>query len=188
MRFAARERDWFESRLRHLLVSGIMHQEKCHAGRKTKILLARPDRVAAAVLRCRGARQRCHASQHSHLVRNLAKPSWTPPNWLFGPVWSCLYLGMAVAAWLVWRQGSGFLPMALFATQLLLNAAWSWLFFALHIPGVAFVEIVLLWAAIAATTIVFWRRSILAGLLFVPYWAWVSYASVLNFSIWRLNT
>ena len=117
----------------------------------------------------------------------LAKPSWTPPGWLFGPVWSVLYLSMAVAAWLVWRKGNAVVPLILFAVQLAFNAAWSWLFFGLHNPGAAFVDIVLLWAAIVATTIVFWRRSLVAGLLFVPYLAWVSFAAVLNFAIWRLN-
>ena len=117
----------------------------------------------------------------------LVKPSWTPPDWVFGPVWSVLYLSMAVAAWLVWRQGNAFTPMTLFATQLALNAPWSWLFFGLHSPGAAFIDIVLLWAAIAATTIAFWHRLLVAGLLFVPYLAWVSFAAVLNFGIWRLN-
>jgi tryptophan-rich sensory protein len=118
----------------------------------------------------------------------LAKPSWTPPGWLFGPVWSVLYLSMAVAAWLVWRQGNALVPMILFVVQLAFNAAWSWLFFGMHNPGAALIDIVLLWAAIAATTIAaFWRRSLVAGLLFVPYLAWVSFAAVLNFAIWRLN-
>jgi translocator protein len=117
----------------------------------------------------------------------LSKPLWTPPGWLFGPVWSVLYLGMAVAAWLVWRQGNAIVPLILFGVQLVFNAAWSWLFFGLHNPGAAFVDIVLLLAAITATTAVFWRRSLVAGLLFVPYLAWVSFAAVLNFAIWRLN-
>lgn len=118
---------------------------------------------------------------------NLAKPSWTPPGWIFGPVWSVLYLSMAVAAWLVWRQGNAIVPMTLFGIQLFFNAAWSWLFFGLHSPGAAFVDIVMLWMAIVATTVVFWRRSTLASILFVPYLAWVSFAGVLNFAIWRLN-
>jgi translocator protein len=118
---------------------------------------------------------------------SLAKPSWNPPNWIFGPVWSCLYLSMAVAAWLVWRKGNAALPLALFAVQLTLNAVWSWLFFGMHSPRLGFVDIVLLWLAIAATTIVFWRRSLLAGLLFLPYWAWISFAAALNCAIWRLN-
>ena len=117
----------------------------------------------------------------------LAKPSWTPPSWIFGPVWSVLYLSMAVAAWLVWRRGDAVVPMTLFGIQLFFNAAWSWLFFGLHSPGAAFIDIVLLWMAITATTVVFWRRSTLAGILFVPYLIWVSFAAVLNLAIWRLN-
>jgi tryptophan-rich sensory protein len=120
----------------------------------------------------------------------LAKPSWNPPNWIFGPVWSALYLSMAVAAWLVWRQGglAGVtMPLALFVVQLVLNVLWSCLFFGLQNPGLAFVEVLLLWVAIAATMVVFWFRSSVAGLLFLPYLAWVSFASVLNFAVWRLN-
>ena len=120
----------------------------------------------------------------------LVKPSWNPPNWIFGPVWSALYFCMAVAAWLVWRQG-GFsgtkVPLTLFAVQLVLNVLWSCIFFGLEMPGLAFVEVLLLWAAIAATMVTFWRRSMIAGILFVPYLAWVSFASFLNFTIWRLN-
>jgi len=120
----------------------------------------------------------------------LAKPGWNPPNWIFGPVWSALYFCMAVAAWLVWRQ-AGFRqaggPLALFAVQLVLNVLWSCVFFGLEKPGLAFMEVLLLWATIAATTVVFWQRSTLAGVLFMPYLAWVSFASVLNFTIWRLN-
>jgi tryptophan-rich sensory protein len=120
----------------------------------------------------------------------LAKPSWNPPNWIFGPVWSALYFCMAVAAWSVWRQ-DGFsgakVPMTLFGVQLVLNVLWSYIFFGLENPGLAFVEVLALWAAIAATMIGFWQRSSIAGILFVPYLAWVSFASVLNFTIWRLN-
>ncbi|MEI8373855.1 MAG: TspO/MBR family protein [Planctomycetota bacterium] len=120
----------------------------------------------------------------------LAKPTWNPPNWIFGPVWSALYFGMAVAAWLVWRQ-AGFtgakFPWILFGTQLVLNVLWSCIFFGLENPGLAFVEVVLLWTTIAATMILFWLRSSVAGILFLPYLAWVSFASVLNFTIWRLN-
>ena len=117
----------------------------------------------------------------------LAKPSWTPPSWVFGPVWSVLYLSMAVATWLVWRRGDAVVPMVPFGIQLVFNAAWSWLFFGLHSPDAAFIDIVLLWLAIVATTVVFWRRSTLAGILFMPYLIWVSFAAVLNFAIWRLN-
>lgn len=121
----------------------------------------------------------------------LVKPSWNPPNWIFGPVWSALYFCMAVAAWLVWRQEglvAAKLPLTLFAVQLVLNVLWSCIFFGFERPGFAFVEVVLLWAAIAATMVTFWSRSMTAGLLFVPYLAWVSFASLLNFAIWRLNT
>ena len=120
----------------------------------------------------------------------LAKPAWTPPGWIFGPVWSVLYLAMAVAAWLVWKQGGARAaqgPLALFTVQLAFNAAWSWLFFGLHSPGLALADIVLLWATIAATMVAFWRRSFAAGLLFVPYFAWVAFATLLNLAIWRLN-
>jgi translocator protein len=120
----------------------------------------------------------------------LTKPSWNPPNWIFGPVWTTLYIFMAVAAWLVWRQdgiADAKLPLALFAVQLLLNVLWSYIFFGLEKPGLAFGEVILLWVAIAATLVLFWQRSMIAGILFVPYLAWVSFASVLNFTIWRLN-
>ena len=121
----------------------------------------------------------------------LAKPVWTPPDWLFGPVWSMLYLMMAIAAWLVWRP-MGFagakLPLALFAIQLALNSLWSVLFFGFQRPGVAANEIVLLWAAILATLIAFWGCSRWAGLLLVPYLTWVSFAVALNWAIWRMNT
>ena len=119
---------------------------------------------------------------------NLSKPSWTPPNWLFGPVWTILYIAMAIAAWLVWRKaGLTAVPMQLFLLQLLLNVAWSAVFFRLRSPGPAFVEIVMLWLAILATMIEFWRAVPLAGLLLLPYLIWVSYATALNYSIWRLN-
>ncbi len=117
----------------------------------------------------------------------LARPSWTPPNWIFGPVWSVLYFSMAIAAWLVWQKGNALVPLTLFAVQLAMNCAWSWLFFAWHSPGIAFVDILLLWAAIAATMVAFWRRSLVAALVLGPYLAWVSFAAVLNFAIWRLN-
>lgn len=120
----------------------------------------------------------------------LTKPSWNPPNWIFGAVWSALYFCMAVAAWLVWRQGDfkdATLPLTLFAVQLVLNVLWSYIFFGLEKPGFSFGEVLVLWAAIAATMIAFWLRSMIAGVLFVPYLAWVSFASFLNFTIWRLN-
>jgi tryptophan-rich sensory protein len=119
----------------------------------------------------------------------LAKPTWNPPNWIFGPVWTALYISMAVAAWLVWRQGGLWQwPLALFSIQLALNAAWSWLFFGFHLPGAAFIEVVALFVAIAATTIAFCNKSMAAGILMLPYLGWVAFATVLNFTIWRLNS
>lgn len=120
----------------------------------------------------------------------LVKPSWQPPAWVFGPVWTVLYLLMAIAAWLVWRPAgarSAAAPLSLFAIQLVLNVAWSWIFFYLQWPGWAVLELVVLWLAIAATTLAFYRRSKLAAALMLPYIGWVTFAGVLNFTIWRLN-
>lgn len=121
---------------------------------------------------------------------DLAKPTWTPPGWIFGPVWTLLYLMMAIAAWLVWRH-QGFTrakaPLSLFAIQLALNSLWSVLFFGLQNPGLAVIDIVLLLAAILATLIVFWKHSRWAGALLAPYLVWVSFATALNVAIWRMN-
>jgi len=120
----------------------------------------------------------------------LRRPAWTPPNWVFGPVWTALYLMMAVAAWRVWLTGPWrrtAWPLGLFAVQLALNVVWSVLFFGLRMPGAALVEIVVLWIAILATTVAFFRYSRLAGTLLIPYLAWVGYAISLNFGLWRLN-
>ena len=119
----------------------------------------------------------------------LAKPSWNPPNWIFGPVWTVLYAMMAVAGWLVWRRGGSqsWLALRWFAIQLALNVVWSAVFFGLQLPGLAFFEIMLLWAAIAATLLTSWRVSRTAGILFAPYLLWVSFAATLSFAIWRLN-
>ena len=120
----------------------------------------------------------------------LNKPSWNPPSWVFGPVWSALYLSMAVAAWMVWRErgfSAAVIPLALFALQLGLNCAWSGLFFSLHSPWLAFADIALLWCAILATMIAFARVSPLASLLLAPYLIWVSFAAVLNFTIAKMN-
>ena len=120
----------------------------------------------------------------------LEKPSWNPPGWLFGPVWSMLYLMMGIAAWMVWRQG-GFRrqsqPLSLFLIQLALNALWTPLFFGLQRPDLAFFEIILLWAAILATVLAFSRVNRLAAVILLPYLAWVSFASFLNFTLWRMN-
>jgi tryptophan-rich sensory protein len=119
----------------------------------------------------------------------LSKPSWTPPDWVFGPVWTVLYAMMAVAAWLVWRTpSSGRWPaLVLFGAQLLFNAAWSYLFFGLHDPGLAFADIVVLWCAILATILAFEWISAPAAALLLPYLLWVSFATVLNGAIWRMN-
>lgn len=121
---------------------------------------------------------------------SLEKPSWQPPSWLFGPVWSTLYACMGVAAWLVWRE-AGFdgatAALTLFFVQLGLNLAWSGLFFALQAPALALGELVLLWAAILATAVFFLRHSTWAALLMVPYLLWVTFAGALNTAIVFLN-
>lgn len=121
----------------------------------------------------------------------LTRPSWAPPTWLFGPVWTVLYTFMAIAAYLVWRdrgidRGRG--ALGLFLIQLALNSLWTWLFFAWRLGSLSFAEIVVLWALIAATIVAFWRINRVAGALLVPYLLWVTFASVLNFAMWRLNT
>jgi tryptophan-rich sensory protein len=120
----------------------------------------------------------------------LNKPSWNPPSWVFGPVWTTLYVMMAIAAWLIWRE-RGFAgargALGLFAFQLALNAAWSPLFFGLRNPLAGLIDIVPLCAAILATMISFWKIVPLAGVLLLPYWLWVCFATALNFTIWRMN-
>jgi len=120
----------------------------------------------------------------------IKKPSWNPPNAVFAPVWTILYLMMAVAGWMVYERSSQELinpPMILYVIQLALNTAWSMLFFGLRNPGLALVEVIFLWIFIILTTISFWGVYWLAGLLFLPYLLWVSFATVLNFAVWRLN-
>lgn len=120
----------------------------------------------------------------------LSKPAWTPPNWIFPVVWPILYLMMGTAAWLLWKQekiSTYQTEFTWFFLQLALNAIWSWLFFGLHLIATGLAEILLLWIAILFTTMLFWKRNRLAGLLLTPYLLWVSYASALNFAIWQLN-
>lgn len=120
----------------------------------------------------------------------LRKPSWNPPPWIFGPVWTLLYSLMAVAAWLVWKQGGWRhqgRPLGLYLLQLVLNAAWTPLFFGLHRPDLALIDILLLLAAIVLTMVAFSRVSRTAVLLLVPYLAWGSFAACLNFTLWWMN-
>jgi translocator protein len=119
----------------------------------------------------------------------LRKPVGTPPSWVFGPVWTTLYVLMAISAWLVWREyrGGARAALLIFFAQLALNVAWSAIFFGSRMPGVAFAEVLLLWFAIAFNIFVFYLLMPAAALLLLPYWAWVTYASYLNFGIWRLN-
>jgi benzodiazapine receptor len=117
----------------------------------------------------------------------LGKPAWTPPGWVFGPVWTLLYVTMGVAAWLVWARAGWGWPLLPFVVQLVLNGAWTWLFFGLRSPELALLDIVALWVMILVTLIVFWRVHPVAGGLLLPYLAWVTFAGALNAAIWHLN-
>lgn len=120
----------------------------------------------------------------------LRQPNWSPPVQAFGPVWSLLFVLMAISAWLVWCRG-GYdkqkVALNIFMLQLAANALWSWLFFAWQNGALALVEVIVLWLLILTTIIVFWRVRPLAGALLVPYLLWVSFASALNYSLWQLN-
>jgi tryptophan-rich sensory protein len=118
---------------------------------------------------------------------SLIKPAWNPPAWIFGPAWTLLYTLMAVAAWLVWKQVGWRRPLRLYFAQLALNAAWTPIFFGAHQLGWALLEIAALWTAILLTMLSFRQTSKTAGWLFAPYLAWVTFATVLNFTLWRLN-
>jgi tryptophan-rich sensory protein len=122
--------------------------------------------------------------------RTLVRPAIAPPNWVFGPVWTTLYILMAIAAWQVWLAGPSrarTVGLGLFLLQLALNFAWSWIFFRQHAIGMALAEVLVLWATIGATTLVFARSSPVAAWLMAPYLAWVTFASALNGAFWRLN-
>lgn len=123
--------------------------------------------------------------------QQLIRPRWAPPGWLFGPVWSVLYLLMGIAAWLVWRMHglhNAHVAYAFFVAQLAANALWTWLFFAWRQGGLALVEILVLWLLIVATVISFWQMRVrAAAILLLPYLAWVTFAAFLTFSIWQLN-
>jgi translocator protein len=137
--------------------------------------------AAAAI----GAMASVHAAD---FYGQLARPGWAPPAWLFGPVWSVLYLLMGIASWLVWRErGFNEARLALYLAQLAANALWSWLFFAWRQGQWSFVEIVVLWVLIVCTIWSFWRVRPIAGILLLPYLAWVTFASALAFKTWQLN-
>ncbi|GAB4547784.1 MAG: tryptophan-rich sensory protein [Anaerolineae bacterium] len=128
--------------------------------------------------------------QAGSFYTQLARPAWAPSPSVFGPVWTVLYALMGIAAWLVWRSGedrSARLALSLFVVQLAVNALWSWLFFRWYKGGLAFFDIVLLWMLVVVTLVAFWRIRPLAGSLLIPYLVWVSFAAVLNYSLWRLN-
>ncbi len=122
--------------------------------------------------------------------KNLQKPSWTPPDRLFAPVWTILYLMIAVSGWLVWREAgfsAALFPFILYLLQLVLNALWSWLFFGLHKPAAAFVDITILWFSILLLIVLFLQISKPAWILLIPYLVWVTYAATLNYCLWRMN-
>jgi tryptophan-rich sensory protein len=119
---------------------------------------------------------------------HLAKPWWRPPRWLFAPAWGLLYLTIAVSGWLLWRRaGLVTLPFAVYGVSLMFNAAWSACFFGLRRMDIAFFGILLLWLSIAATIWVFYPREPAAAYLLLPYLGWVTFAGLLNFTIWRMN-
>lgn len=124
--------------------------------------------------------------------RTIEKPSWNPPGWLFGPVWTTLYVMMGISGWLVWKNQKSSAAakrnaLALFGVQLILNGLWSFVFFEWHLLAWALIEILILWVAIVATLVAFFRIRKAAGWLLVPYLAWVSFASFLTYTIWMLN-
>jgi len=123
--------------------------------------------------------------------RGLRKPGWTPPERLFGPVWTVLYVLMGISAWLVWRRGLDRrdvrTALGLFAGQLTLNALWSQIFFGMRAPGLALAEILLLWDVLVATVVQFFRIRPAAGLLLLPYLVWTTFATSLNAGVWWLN-
>lgn len=130
------------------------------------------------------------SSSASQEYERLEQPGWAPPSWVFGPVWTVLYLLMAVAAWLVWRTGpspESQRALWLYAAQLVLNAAWTPLFFGLGWRGIAFVELTALLMVLIATVVMFWRLNRLAGAMLVPYLLWTAFALSLNFAVWQLN-
>ncbi|WP_250035696.1 TspO/MBR family protein [Paractinoplanes maris] len=123
----------------------------------------------------------------SNEYNSLEQPSFAPPSWLFGPVWTVLYVMIALSGWLVWQRVGFTRPLWLWSAQLVLNAIWTPLFFGAGQYGLAFAEIVLMWLMIGATVVTFWRIHRPAAVLLLPYWAWVTFASALNLAIWLMN-
>ncbi len=119
--------------------------------------------------------------------QNLEQPSWAPPSWLFGPVWTALYAMIAVSGWLVWRRVGWTAAMTVYAVQLVLNALWTPVFFGFGQYGLALIDIVVLWVAIVATIWLFRPVSKVAAALLLPYLAWVTFATALNAFIWNAN-
>jgi tryptophan-rich sensory protein len=122
--------------------------------------------------------------------QQLSRPPWAPPAWIFGPVWTVLFFLMGFAAWLVWRRRKAQhvrVPLTLFVVQLVLNALWSWMFFEWRAGGSSVIEVLALWAGVAATLVTFWRVRTAAGALLIPYLAWVTFAAMLTASVWRRN-
>lgn len=117
----------------------------------------------------------------------MNKPAWTPPDWVFAPVWIALYVLMGAAAWLVWQVRGWHGSHWLFVAQLVLNAGWSWLFFGLHRTGWALGEMGVLWLLVLAMMVGFWRVRAAAGVLILPYWLWLCFTLALNYELWRLN-
>jgi tryptophan-rich sensory protein len=140
--------------------------------------------VAVAVVALVGSLSAIGSSQE---YAALDRPAWAPPSWLFGPAWTVLYATIAVSGWLAWRRTGVSAVLVPYAVQLVLNAAWTPLFFGAGAYGLAALEIVLLWLAIGATVVAFRRVHAVAAWLLLPYWAWVTYAVVLNIVIWWRN-
>lgn len=137
-----------------------------------------------------GAAGALATTQAREFYSGLVKPAWAPPGWLFGPVWTTLYIMMGVAAWLVWRRAGwsgATVALSLFLAQLVCNALWSWIFFAWRSGALAFAEILLLAALIIATMLAFARVRTAAALLLLPYVAWVVFATALTWTLWRAN-
>lgn len=130
------------------------------------------------------------SSSVANWYTQINKPPWNPPGWIFGPVWTALYLMMGISSWLVWKNSSFQevkFALVWFAFHLLLNVLWSIVFFGLRQPGWAFVEIIALWISIGVSITLFYRYSKPAAGLLVPYWLWVSFAAFLNYTIWSMN-